>query len=819
MTIPETITTYRVYKNLSYFQGDKIMIINLIALIYRSGGINIRKILFIVFLLLTFSGSRLSAQENYKNMYRNYRKAINMLQRDIAVLPGDSLLINSELKRVKADYKMISDSLKNHAPATIIAGFETQRLINMAYTAQSIQELKQQQGKLFQHLGQYIDKLSNPDSVQNEVAKCLVNSYESKSIWFEDTLLHHVTAAMEQHIDHIQAGEWSIEKKQAFVNMYAAQYYKRGIVSMAEPVFRHFRNFYRYESPASEQLLLSKDYELFSASLQPAGTKLSRFIPGKSMIIVVNRQSPFHLIYLITQLRTAMKAYAQTPVILLRDTAQVTAQYMKALRRNLAKPYYWVANLSEKDSKTADEYSSFSYQDHKRKVIFSTENPIDFLEWLEKPLVDAMEQQKEQRQINYKKIKARKDSIANLAKDTSIKYEIAKEQINITCRGSWKRKPEVRIKTYHYTKSTTGKAEHPHQLALLEVYDRQAPIYSITFFPLTDKINITLTATPRRKIKASFGDVKNQGWQQLSQAIDSLMNVKRHYSRLLTDYPLKQSGFLIKLKQRRQKINSIMSNQLQNVASVQKSLIKLRLKTLKLSDSKPAKKISYKDINEYYPVSDFDSVIWRSPYYKNWLDAWLVYGSGDIVNAIDQVMGFWKVVPDSANRQVGQYIWDKLNAQGRFDALVHLDTTWLQGCADTNNTEIKKRIKGYKRMAPGKKAPNIRWQDDNGKQMELYSIEADTIIVVFWSDDCRYCEKKLPEIYRKYKDNQNVKVIAVAVDKDESTIKTGRKYMPLWYHVWTEEGWEDSLIELYNISGTPEMYILNRDFRILKKTI
>ncbi|MGM0612608.1 MAG: TlpA family protein disulfide reductase, partial [Bacteroidota bacterium] len=132
--------------------------------------------------------------------------------------------------------------------------------------------------------------------------------------------------------------------------------------------------------------------------------------------------------------------------------------------------------------------------------------------------------------------------------------------------------------------------------------------------------------------------------------------------------------------------------------------------------------------------------------------------------------------------------------------------------------DVRKRIEGYKRMAPGKKAPNISWKS-NGEKMDLHSLEADTIMIVFWSDDCSYCKEKLPEMYHKYGDSEHVEVIAVAVDKDESSIKNGKQFMPGWHHVWAKEGWDDELIELYNVFGTPEMYILDGDFKILEKSI
>ncbi|MGC9330675.1 MAG: hypothetical protein ACP5DZ_02225, partial [Bacteroidales bacterium] len=67
--------------------------------------------------------------------------------------------------------------------------------------------------------------MPDQDSVNEEVAKFVVNSYETQSIWFEDSLLHHVTSAMKQHMQSLQSWTWLPVQTQAFMDMYAAQYY------------------------------------------------------------------------------------------------------------------------------------------------------------------------------------------------------------------------------------------------------------------------------------------------------------------------------------------------------------------------------------------------------------------------------------------------------------------------------------------------------------------------------------------------------------------------------------------------------------------
>lgn len=774
---------------------------------------------FVTLIILLLTGITGWSQDSKPaEIHDSYRKAIQLLQQSKNQLPADSLLFFNEHQRILQAYKSISDSLKKNDSPESYAGFETQRLINLCYVAQSVEELQEQQEQLFAHLAENHKKLSHPDSVYGEVAKCIVNSYELQSIWFEDTILQHVTTAMQQHLNSLNADSWKPESKQAFVNMYAAQYYKRGIVSMAEPVFRHFRRFYQYEKTSAEQLLLTENYRLYSADLKPTEKKIGQLIKGKSILLFVNEESPFYLIYLIQFMRTAPQAFPSTPVIVLWDGNAVSSNYMKALRRNLSKPKYYVAGLSDKDCKTAEKYASFTVQGEGGSLLYATNNPIDFQEWLEKPLERQMQYQKEQLIKNYEKLLARKKRQENLPQDSSLKHTIQHGKLKVECRGYWDFKPKLKLKQYAFTQSSQGALKSQMQMVKLEVYQEHNPIYSVNFISEGNPVEITLKAGPQHSFSASFKDKENRIWNRLSQETDSLMQKSQVYNHLINNYPFSKSEFIQKLSSKQREIQNLINDKIDSTLPLFKPLVELRTIIIKLNSTEPSKEIGFHDINKYYPTATFDSVIWRSPLYGNWIDSWMLYGSKDIINAIDQAFGYWKVVPEAATEEVGQYIWDRLNAMGRFDALVHLDTTWLAGCKEEENPDVRKRIEGYKRMAPGKKAPNISWES-KGKTKDLYSLNADTVMVVFWSDDCQYCKEKLPELYNNYAESNHVEVIAVAVDKDDSSLKAGKKFMPDWHHVWAEDGWQDALIEKYNVFGTPERYILDGDFKILGKSI
>lgn len=780
-----------------------------------------------ILLFFLLIGLSLNAQINLKAknpdipqllMQERFREAVSLLQQAKASLPFDSLLFQRELQTVKNEYKALSDSLKTYAPASQYANFETQRLINLCYTAQNIPALKKEQNKLFEHLTAYHAEIPNQDSINEEIAKCLVNSYESQRIWFEDSLLYHVTSAMEQHMQSLQYWTWLPTKKQAFVDIYASQYYKRGIISLAEPVFRHFRNvFNQQHKTETTNPTWSADYPVLSAKLAHTDKKLSD-LKGKKIGIIASSESPFHLIYLIVQLRTADRAYPDIPVCIFRNPATISETYLQALKRNLAISDYYIIDLNKADSNVADSFPSCFFQTENGNMKYATNNPIDFLEWLEKPLKLQMKSEKEQLHANYKKLQARKDSIASLPSDTTIKHTVSKGNLTAYFRGYWNSVPEIKIKRHQFTESSYEPLNNVKQLASLEVYIEQQLVYTLDFFPHEPHIYVNLTAGPRHNIRAAFTDKVNQRWQTMSHQIDSLTQIMNVYRHLEDKYPFKKSEFMQRIHDRKTDIQSRISKISANAPIAEQALLEIMQDVRQLHASMPDTNIQYENLKAHFPLQNFDPVIWHSPYYQAWVDGWLAYSTHDLNTGIDLMYGNWQIIPDTAGTSVGKYLWNKMNSMGRFDVMVHLDTTWLTGCTGINDVDVRKRVEGYKRMAPGEKAPNITWQE-NGTVRDLYSIEADTIIVVFWSDACPHCMNALPRMYANLSSRKKIEVVAIAVDTDESSLQLGEKLMPAWHHLWAKEGWNDNLIELYNIFGTPEMYVLNHHFQVLRKQV
>ncbi len=120
----------------------------------------------------------------------------------------------------------------------------------------------------------------------------------------------------------------------------------------------------------------------------------------------------------------------------------------------------------------------------------------------------------------------------------------------------------------------------------------------------------------------------------------------------------------------------------------------------------------------------------------------------------------------------------------------------------------------------GKKGPNVVSTDQFGKKQDIYSKTADYIIVYMYNPDCEHCQKESPKLvqyYNSHKD-KSIDVFAIAIDTDDAKWKayiqkTGMSFTNV--HDPTNR----SIYGKYFVDVTPELYILDKDRKIIGKNL
>ena len=129
------------------------------------------------------------------------------------------------------------------------------------------------------------------------------------------------------------------------------------------------------------------------------------------------------------------------------------------------------------------------------------------------------------------------------------------------------------------------------------------------------------------------------------------------------------------------------------------------------------------------------------------------------------------------------------------------------------------------RLSPnliGTIAPFLDIPDENGENQSLHDIDAEFTALFFYDPDCGHCKTETPkvkEIVANYSD-KGVKVYAVCTEFDQE----------MWQEFIVNQGVESwtNVIDIenksnfrgkYNIMGTPRLFVLDANKRIIAKQI
>lgn len=117
----------------------------------------------------------------------------------------------------------------------------------------------------------------------------------------------------------------------------------------------------------------------------------------------------------------------------------------------------------------------------------------------------------------------------------------------------------------------------------------------------------------------------------------------------------------------------------------------------------------------------------------------------------------------------------------------------------------------------GRIAPEITW-NTNGKDYKLSTInEANNYVLVFWSTGCGHCLREIPQLYTFTKDIKNSKVIAFAMENDDSDWKKLTQNFTGWHHALGLKKWENPIARTYQIYSTPTYIVLDKNKKIIAK--
>lgn len=119
-------------------------------------------------------------------------------------------------------------------------------------------------------------------------------------------------------------------------------------------------------------------------------------------------------------------------------------------------------------------------------------------------------------------------------------------------------------------------------------------------------------------------------------------------------------------------------------------------------------------------------------------------------------------------------------------------------------------------------APQFKTQTINGKSISLSDLNGEFVLLEFWGTWCGPCTPEIPylkTLYEKY-DDGTMTILGVALDENEEVVQefTAENEMA-WPQILQSKRWGGEIVESYNVSGVPRMYLVDPEGKIVAKDL
>jgi thiol-disulfide isomerase/thioredoxin len=274
------------------------------------------------------------------------------------------------------------------------------------------------------------------------------------------------------------------------------------------------------------------------------------------------------------------------------------------------------------------------------------------------------------------------------------------------------------------------------------------------------------------------------------------------------------------------------------------------MKDPELPIKKPITRQDTIDNYQYYKKHYWDGVtfmddrVLRTPFFLPKLERYyreIMPPSADsIIQDIDYKLLFARNAPEMYKFLLNWYTDEYINPKfmGQDAVFVHLFekyhskglTSWLN---EKQMETISRRA--YMQMSNliGIKASDLDMVDSTGKARNLYGVNGEFTLVVFWDPTCGHCKEEIPRIdsiYRASWKAKGLRVYSVLSDNDkknEWVTFVKEKKLVDWVHVYETKEMEKivsdsqkpSFRQLYDVIQTPTIFLLDKEKRIIGKKL
>ncbi|MBN2638286.1 MAG: AhpC/TSA family protein [Bacteroidales bacterium] len=266
------------------------------------------------------------------------------------------------------------------------------------------------------------------------------------------------------------------------------------------------------------------------------------------------------------------------------------------------------------------------------------------------------------------------------------------------------------------------------------------------------------------------------------------------------------------------------------VASVFRAMSELE----NLSSEKPASEEAFYQLKSKY-WKNFalnDPRLFRTPLYDKKVDTYFKFfvptqpDSVDI--AIDNTISKARGCSACVSYLVWKFTMDYQNPKymGFDKVFVHLVDQYFDKEPIENTTPsilklLKKRADALRPLLIGKKAPELVLLDTTGNYVGVESLPHRYTLLLFWDYKCGVCKEEMKELvpfYNKYARHYDLAVYGININPDLDEWKNAVRDRKLpWINVNATRSIKGDYTKTYDIHGTPQLFLLDKDKKILAK--
>jgi peroxiredoxin len=125
--------------------------------------------------------------------------------------------------------------------------------------------------------------------------------------------------------------------------------------------------------------------------------------------------------------------------------------------------------------------------------------------------------------------------------------------------------------------------------------------------------------------------------------------------------------------------------------------------------------------------------------------------------------------------------------------------------------------------AIGSLAPDLAFENPDGKIMKLSDLKGKVVLLDFWASWCRPCRQENPNVvktYQKYHE-KGFEVYSVSLDKDKANwVKAIQADGLIWSNHVSDLGyWQSEAAKIYNVRSIPATFLIGKDGAIIAKNL